>query len=569
MTAKRCDTRRPVSFTFRSVGDGLDRGTWLFVLLVVVTLLPAAFVLWFMNEAISTQAGAARQRVLEAYRGQLRLVQSRIDAHWRDQVARLDGTGRPEQRFLKLIEDGTAEGAVFLADDGHVEYPDRMRAGTRVSSIEERLSAIQAAGRSADKATIDRLADQLNDYATPLAAAERLMLMERVRTLAPNVFMPTQAALRLSLDLIEAERPTPTPDALRETTVRGVWALTSRDSRLIALYRTGRLEAMMHDYLHQVQPAGIVFIATPPDVPASAEAIAAGAWMPGWQVTFQPIDESGSAPFEDGVRRQRTMYISVALGGVAVMTVVGAVGGGLLRRHLRLARVKTDLVAAASHELRTPLASMRVLVDGLLADPVLDPIKTREYLELIAKENARLSRLIENFLTFSRLERDRYRFEFGPTQPLDVVASAVSAVRERMPTTCDLQVDVAPRLPPVMADADALSTALINLLDNALKYTPESKRILVRAHRDGDGFVSFAVQDNGIGIPAREQRRIFRRFYQIDQRLSRETAGVGLGLSIVELIVRAHRGTVSVRSEPGAGSVFTLRLPAAGGQAAA
>ena len=235
----------------------------------------------------------------------------------------------------------------------------------------------------------------------------------------------------------------------------------------------------------------------------------------------------------------------------------------------RLDQIRSDFVANVSHELRTPLASMRVLVDGLLADATVDPIKTREYLEMIASENARLSRLIENFLTFSRLERDSYRFEFAPTSPSAVVASAANAIRDRLPPGGDLRVDVAPGLPDVMADADALSTALINLLDNALKYTPEEKRILVRVRRDGDAAVSFAVEDNGIGIPMKEQRRIFKRFYRVDQRLTRETTGVGLGLSIVELIVRAHGGTVTVSSAPGSGSTFALRLPSAGARATA
>ena len=112
-----------------------------------------------------------------------------------------------------------------------------------------------------------------------------------------------------------------------------------------------------------------------------------------------------------------------------------------------------------------------------------------------------------------------------------------------------------------MVDAEAVGTALVNLLDNALKYTPDQKRIAVRACRDGDGFVQFVVSDNGIGIPVREQRRIFRRFYRVDQRLARETGGVGLGLSIVELIARGHGGTVTVQSEPGEGSTFTMRVP--------
>jgi signal transduction histidine kinase len=180
---------------------------------------------------------------------------------------------------------------------------------------------------------------------------------------------------------------------------------------------------------------------------------------------------------------------------------------------------------------------------------------------MLAVENARLSRLIENFLTFSLLERNRHRFVFAPAEPAAIVAAAVETVRERVPADCELRVEVPAALPPVMVDAEALRTALINLLENALKYTPTNKRIVVRADQDGSGAVLFAVEDNGIGIPVREQRRIFRRFYRVDQRLSRETSGVGLGLSIVELIVRGHRGSVTVRSAPGAGSTFTMRVP--------
>jgi signal transduction histidine kinase len=541
------------------------RGGWPFAVLILVMLLPAAFVLWFMNEAITTQAASARQQVLEAYRGQLRLVRSRIDAHWRERASALDGSGTAERRFLELIEDGTAEGLIVLDANGLIDYPDNSRAGSMEAALAPRLAAVERAG-SPSKDAIDRIADRLNDYTMPLAAAERLMFMDRLRKLSPNVSLPTQAALRLSLDLLDAERPVPAPDALRETSLSDVWALTSVDRRAIALYTTGRLEAMMHDFLHQVTPAGVVFIATPPDVPTNAEAIAAGTWLPGWQLTFDVIDP---VAFDDAGRRQLTTYVSVASVGVALIIAAGVVGGGMVRRHLHLARVKTDLVAAASHELRTPLASMRVLVDGLLADATLDPIKTREYLEMIASENARLSRLIENFLTFSRLERDSYRFEFAPTNPSAVVTSAVNAIRDRLPPGGDLRVDVAPDLPDIMADAGALSTALINLLDNALKYTPEEKRILIRARREGDASVSFAVEDNGIGIPIKEQRRIFRRFYRVDQRLTRETTGVGLGLSIVELIVRAHGGTVTVSSAPGSGSTFALRLPSAGARATA
>jgi len=178
----------------------------------------------------------------------------------------------------------------------------------------------------------------------------------------------------------------------------------------------------------------------------------------------------------------------------------------------------------------------------------------------MAAENARLSRLIENFLTFSRLDRGRQKLSLQPVAPAAIVSDAVEAIRDRLPAEHTLTVTVDPGLPPVLADREGLATALINLLDNALKYSPGDQRITVSARRDGASHVAFAVADNGIGIAPREQRRIFRRFYRVDQRLSRDTSGVGLGLSIVDLIARKHGGRVTVRSKPGAGSTFTLTV---------
>jgi signal transduction histidine kinase len=540
---------------------GLDGSAWLFVLLALLTLLPAACVLWFMNDALTRESASARQRVLEAYRGQLRLVRSRLDPIWRVHTSRLNGDGDPERLFQRLITSELAEGALVLDGEGTVRYPDRRaRPSPIVDEIEQQIALAVSPDASTRAKTIEMIASRLGDYSISLSAPERLRLMDRLREVAPNVSLPTQAALRLSIEMLDAERPSPVPEVIRQTAMPDIWALTSEDSRVIAFYRTGRLEAMMHDFLHEVAPAGITFIASAPDAPADSEAIAAGSWLPGWQLTFVPLD---MASFDADARRQRTIYVSVAVVGVALMTIIGIAAAGTVRRHLHVARLKTDLIAAASHELRTPLASMRVLVDGLLADAELDPSKTRQYLELIANENTRLSRLIDNFLTFSRLERSRYQFAFAPSDPSAIVAAAVQAVRDRVPPRCDLRLEIAQELPPLNADANALETALVNLLDNALKYTSDDKRIDIRARRDGDSSVLLEVSDNGIGIPVREQRRIFRRFYRVDQRLARETGGVGLGLSIVDLIVRGHGGTVSVHSEPGSGSTFTLRLPCA------
>jgi len=327
----------------------------------------------------------------------------------------------------------------------------------------------------------------------------------------------------------------------------------------VVLFRTTTIQSIMHDLLHEVQPSGILFNTFAPNEKADMEAIAAGAALPGWQLSFfEPLE---SLPVDDsGARRQTMAYVAVAASGLAATVLIAVMTGSVFRRQLRLARLKTDLVASVSHELRTPLASMRVLVDGLLADTHLDETKTREYLHLVASENARLTRLIENFLTFSRLERGRERFAFSAVSPSAAVNAAVAAIRERVPQACDLTIEISPDLPAVRADEGALISALINLLDNALKYTPDQKRVSVKVERTADG-VAFQVQDNGIGIAPREHRRIFKRFYRVDQSLASATSGVGLGLSIVELIARAHGGSVSVQSAQGSGSTFTLTVP--------
>ena len=186
----------------------------------------------------------------------------------------------------------------------------------------------------------------------------------------------------------------------------------------------------------------------------------------------------------------------------------------------------------------------------------------QEYLQLIAHENERLSRVIQNFLTFSRMEKKKYSLHFAAVPVPRIVETAVAAVRERFAEPgCEFKVVVPPELPHVRADADALATALINLLENAFKYSEGDKRICLQVQSLPDQ-VLFSVRDNGIGIPASEHKRIFQNFYQVDQRLSRQGGGCGLGLSIVRFIVNAHEGRVAVQSRPGAGSTFTITIPA-------
>lgn len=409
----------------------------------------------------------------------------------------------------------------------------------------------------------EHLAKLLNDYnGVGMPSAQRLFLIDELFAAFPNTpAVPTREAERLALRLLDVEMATPGDRVMERTHLPDVWKFPSTSGRVIAIYRTSTVQAAMRAFFTGQSPSrGAKFDVLPPGAPSGPEAIVAGSSLPGWQLSFSLVD---SKLLDDAERARVASYLWIGYLVIASLAVSGGLLGRWLRQEARLARLKTDLVAAVSHELRTPLASMRLLVETLLDDETPEPSKVHEYLALIARENLRLSRLIENFLTFSRIERNRQQFVFAPTPVADVIDKAITAMGERLqPPSCDLELQVSGPVAPLSADEDALVTVMVNLLDNACKYTPGPRKISVSASGSGEKVI-LSVRDNGIGIAPREQRRIFRRFYQVDQRLARETGGCGLGLSIVEFVVRAHGGTVRVESRPGAGSTFSVILPCA------
>jgi len=284
--------------------------------------------------------------------------------------------------------------------------------------------------------------------------------------------------------------------------------------------------------------------------------------MPGWELQLA-LDASD--PFAAAANRKIGVYLWTGVLAIMIVAALATLVAGILLRQVRLTRLKNDFVATVSHELKTPLASMRVLVDTLLEGRIRDGQQADEYLRLIARENERLSRLIDNFLSFSRMERNKRTFDFENVAPEDIVGAAVEAVRERFESGgCALETEVAPDLPEVVADRDAMTTVLLNLMDNAYKYSPESKQVTVRVYAEADR-VCFAVADKGIGLSRRESRKILERFYQVDRSLSRNTGGCGLGLSIVKFIVDAHQGSIDIQSQPGKGSTFVVGIPVRGG----
>jgi len=265
--------------------------------------------------------------------------------------------------------------------------------------------------------------------------------------------------------------------------------------------------------------------------------------------------------FSRAADRQVAVYVWTAVLVILLMGVVGIFAGHSINRQMRLNKMKNNFIATVSHELRTPLASMRLLVDTLLEKRVRDEAHAEQYLRMIARENERLTRMIENFLTFSRMERNKNAFTMDLTSPAAIADDAVESVYTKFETNhCRLKTSIADALPDIPADHDAMVTVLTNLLDNACKYTTQNKQIELQVSSEA-GEVCFAVSDNGIGLSQRQIKKIFASFYQVDDTLARGTEGCGLGLSIVQFIVNAHKGRIEVESEPGRGSTFIVRLP--------
>lgn len=242
-------------------------------------------------------------------------------------------------------------------------------------------------------------------------------------------------------------------------------------------------------------------------------------------------------------------------------------GAGLLlvyfnvRREMHLSRLKSDFVANVSHELKTPLALIRLFSETLELGRVPSEDKQRQYYRVINKESRRLTQLIDNILDFSRIEAGRREYRMQRADLGRIVEDVLDAYRFQLEQQgFTVEVALQDELPPVDADQEALGQALLNILNNAVKYSRDEKHLAVRLRRDGSRAL-VSVSDRGIGIEPAEQAKIFEKFYRSEASLVHETRGSGLGLALVRHIMEAHGGSVELESTPGKGSTFTLVLP--------
>jgi signal transduction histidine kinase len=250
------------------------------------------------------------------------------------------------------------------------------------------------------------------------------------------------------------------------------------------------------------------------------------------------------------------------LGFLSLMMIAGIVlTKHIVGKEIAVAKLKSDFVSNVSHELRTPLALIRLYAETLELGRISTKEKKHQYYRIIRKESERLTALINNILDFSRIEAGRKEYEFRETDIANLVRNTLDSYRYQIEQQgFALEESIDEDLPAVSIDREAIARALVNLVNNALKYSADEKYLGVKLYRD-NGAVKLEVADHGIGIARRDQTKIFEKFYRAGDPLVHNTKGSGLGLSLVRHITEAHGGAIEVESSPGSGSKFIMSLP--------
>jgi signal transduction histidine kinase len=231
-----------------------------------------------------------------------------------------------------------------------------------------------------------------------------------------------------------------------------------------------------------------------------------------------------------------------------------------VRREARTAEIQAGFVSSVSHELRTPIASIRACAEMIQMGRVRSEQGLSDYIRTIVGESERLSQLVEGVLQFSRIEQGKRVYRFQSVDLQEIVRDAIAAMEYSLEQGgFRVRLEEEPT-PHIHAEKEALEQAIVNLLSNAIKYSGDSREIHVELRHEPDRVV-VRVRDFGLGIPAEEQSRVFERFYRARQPDERNIPGTGLGLALVEQIVKAHGGEVAVDSRPGEGSSFSISLP--------
>ena len=273
----------------------------------------------------------------------------------------------------------------------------------------------------------------------------------------------------------------------------------------------------------------------------------------------------GIAPRGPTVEQLVRSRFTLNLGLIILLDIILIAGAWLVYRSVRkemdLVRLKSDFISNVSHELRTPLSLIRMFAETLEMGRVKSDEKKHEYYGTIVAETERLTRLVNNILNFSRMEAGRKQYHFSRVQLNDVVSDVLKTYGFHLQSEGFVPaIGLDSSLPPVKGDAESISEAVINLIDNAVKYSGHSRYLGITTGRE-NGRLFIEIEDHGIGIAKEHQQKIFETFYRVSTGLVHTVRGTGLGLTLVKHIMEAHGGTVRVESVPGTGSRFRLLFP--------
>lgn len=260
--------------------------------------------------------------------------------------------------------------------------------------------------------------------------------------------------------------------------------------------------------------------------------------------------------------RARSRILVAALGLISALIMAGAyLVGRAVTREMAVSRLQSEFVSSVSHEFRTPLASLCLLSDLLASGRVAGDADRDEYYGVLVRESRKLRRLVEGLLNFGRMEAGAMQYRFETVDPAEIVRELASEFQHEVEGAgYRIEVTAAKDAPLVNADRTVLGSAVWNLLDNAVKYSPDCRQVWIDVSKE-DGRAAIRVRDGGLGIPVSEQKRIFEKFTRGEAARQGGIEGTGVGLAMVRRIMAAHGGEVRLESEPGRGSTFTLLLP--------
>jgi len=365
------------------------------------------------------------------------------------------------------------------------------------------------------------------------------------------------------LGLSEAQEP--------QDTEPSVWVLYGKESWLVSVApllgkaRRVAIVVRTRDAFASLRSGRANSTGLAPRVEWSAEPDAKGESIgenfPGLKVRIASTDAS---PLAQRWNLQRSFYLFTLLLVLSATLFGGHFLWRDVRRELRLAEMRSQFVASVSHELKTPLTSIRMFAETLRMGRAGGPEAQVEYLDTIINESERLTRLLNNVLDFSKIEEGRRTYRFESASLAEIVSQSARTMHYPLVQKgVRLGVDIENGFSTVRIDPDAIEQAILNLLVNALKYSGKSREINLRVSSQ-NGFVVIQVSDQGVGIPSSEQSRIFEKFYRVPTPENKLVPGTGLGLTIVDHIVKAHGGRVEVQSALGKGSTFSIYLPLEG-----